>query len=482
MTTTLIFVMYLVLMVLVGFVASKYIKEENFMVDFYTAGRSLGPIIIGLTVISSFVSGGAIIATPGTVYEMGYSTVLYESVSVAYALVVVGVVGLRVAQLGRRFNAVSMPDLFRKRYGDTAALICTVLILLVLFPYMAVQFIGVSRVLQAVVGLDFSLGVLITAGVVLVYISFGGMLAQAWTNTIQALIMITAVLLGAIGVLWHFGGFTPLTEALAARGPDFVNAHGNGNWLPTALYSFTYSPILVGFATFGAPHVVTRFFALRDTRNFKLILIISAVACFIWFPLLQVVGAGSVAMFPNLEHSDLAFPALATQLFHPLLAGIVLAGIAAAMMSTVDAMLITVSVSVTRDLFQRLRPDASPKLLRLIGTLSTVVAAAGAAVIALNPPSYILAIVQVALAGLACTFAIPLLGALYWPRATGRAAAWSMIMGFTVLYLLYLPGPFQHPLGIHAAGWGVTASLVSLVAVSLLSEKPSQKLVAEFYT
>jgi sodium/pantothenate symporter len=333
--------------------------------------------------------------------------------------------------------------------------------------------------LQAIMGLDYTLAVFITSGVILLYVSLGGMLAQAWTNALQSILMIVAVLIGTIAVLVHFNGFAPMTQAFIDKGPEFVGPPGPDNWLPVGL-AISYGIMLIGFGAFGAPHVVTRFYALRSAANFSHVMAVGSIAVAIWFPLLLIIGMGSVAMFPSLEHSDLAFPQLAAELLHPLIAGLVLAGIAAAMMSTVDAMLMTVSVSVTRDLFNRFKPNASPQLLRWVGLVVTAVAALLAALVALNPPAFLLAIVLFALGGMGATFAVPLFAALYWPRATAQAGLWSMVMGFVVTILFHHPA-LLHPLGFHAVGWGILASIAAMVVVTYVSKPPAQSIVQEFY-
>jgi sodium/pantothenate symporter len=474
-----IFFIYLALMVLIGVLAARYVRRETFLTDFYTAGRRLGPFIVGLTAVSAFASGGTLIATPGLVYQQGLTAILWQSAGFAYALVIIGVVGKRVAQLAHRFGAVSLPDIFQRRFGGRMALVCTLLIIFLLFPYMGAQFIGVARVLQAVVGLDYTLAVFITSGVILLYVSLGGMLAQAWTNVIQSILMIVAVLIGVTVVLVHFDGFAPMTQAFIDRGPEYVGPPGPDNFLPVGL-AISYGIMLIGFGAFGAPHVVSRFYALRSGVNFSHVMAVGSIAVALWFPLLLIIGMGSVAMFPSLEHSDLAFPQVAIELLPPLLAGLVLAGIAAAMMSTVDAMLMTVSVSVTRDLFNRFKPDASSQLLRWVGLVVTAVAAVGAALVALNPPEFLLAIVLFALGGMGATFAVPLFAALYWPRATTEAGLWAMVTGFVVTVLFHIPA-LEHPLGFHAVGWGILASIAAMVAVTYVTKPPAQSVVQEFY-
>lgn len=474
-----IFGLYLVLMIVIGFVAARYVRKASFLSDFYTAGRRLGPFVIGLTAASAFASGGTLIATPGAVYQQGLTAVLWQSAGFAYALVIIGVIGKRIAQLGRRFDAISLPDIFRRRFGDKAALISTGLIIFLLFPYMAAQFIGVSRVLQTVVDINYSVAVFLTAGVILIYVSFGGMLAQAWTNVVQSILMIAAVVVGAIAVLVHFDGFAQMTQAFVDKGPEFVGPPGPDNWLPIG-FAISYGVMLIGFGAVGAPHVVTRFYGLRSGANFSHVMATGSIAVVIWFPLLLIIGMGSFAMFPSLGHSDLAFPEVASELLHPVVAGIVLAGVAAAMMSTVDAMLITVSVSITRDVVQRFRPNASQRMLRLVSVIVIFVAAAGAALLALDPPAFLLAIVLFALGGMGASFAVPLFAALYWPRATAKASIWSMLVGFCITILFHLPA-LSHPLGFHAVGWGCLASIATMVIVTYVTKPPDKSVIQDFY-
>lgn len=246
-------------------------------------------------------------------------------------------------------------------------------------------------------------------------------------------------------------------------------------------YYISYGILLPAFAAMGQPHTVTRFFALGRKQSYRITMLAGGAITVLWFLPLVLVGLGAKAMFTDLANPDFAFPMLVLKLFPPIIAGIFLAGMVAAMMSTVDSMLITCSASFTKDVYQKINPEAPGQKLRLAGTISTLVLSAGSIIIALYPPKFVLFLVLAAFGIFGVSFGPTLIAGLFWKRANAQGAFASMLAGFVVSSGLHIPA-IAHPLGFHAVGWGAIASVLALLIVTLLTPPADISILRKFYS
>lgn len=473
------FGVYLLVCLAIGYYSSKTIKIQTFMNDYFVAGRTMTAWVMGLVAMSTLASGGVLVGTPSLAWGFGYVGGLWQTMAISYSIVICGVLGKRVAELSSRVNAISFSDLMRERYNDLVGVLSTIIILIVLFLFVGAQYIASARVFEMAVGVDYRIGILIFGAIMMIYLGFGGTRAQMLTNVLQALLMLFAAVVGGVAVLRAVGGFGPIAQSLFQQNPAFLIPPGPNNWLPIPFY-LSFGILLPIFGGMGQPHVATRFFALGSKQNYKITMLVGGIITVLWFVPLIFLGLGARVLFPELANPDFTFPTVAMTLFHPLIGGLLLAGIVSSMMSSVDAMLITCSATFTKDIYQRKYPQASSQKLKIAGIASIVVLTIGSMVIALYPPQFVLFIVLAAFGMFGVTFGPALIAGMFWKRANAQGAFASILAGFVVTSALFYPA-IRHPLGFHAVGWGAIFSVVTLIIVTILTPPSSVSILKKFF-
>lgn len=479
MSVQITFVIYLLACLAIGYYASKKINMQTFMNDYFVAGRTMTAWVMGLVAMSTLASGGVLIGTPSLAWGFGFVGGLWQTMAVSYSIVICGVLGKRISELSYRVKAISFSDLIRERYNDSVGVLSTIIILVVLFLFVGAQYIAAARVLEVVLGVDYRIGILLFGAILMIYLGLGGVRAQMLTNVMQAFLMLIAAVLGCIAVLSATGGIAPITQSLFQQNPALLIPPGPNSWLPIPFY-LSFGILLPIFGGMGQPHVASRFFALGPKQNYRITMLVGGLITILWFVPLIIIGLGSRVLFPELASPDFTFPTVALELFHPLIGGILLAGMVSSMMSSVDAMLITCSATFTKDIYQRHSPKASNEMLRMAGIVSIVVLTIGSMLIALYPPKFVLFIVLAAFGMFGVTFGPTLIAGMFWKRANSQGAFASILTGFAVTSVLFYPG-ISHPLGFHAVGWGAIFSVVTLIIVTLLTPPSSVSTLKKFF-
>ncbi len=349
-----------------------------------------------------------------------------------------------------------------------------IVILVFYTAYVAAQMHGAGKILNATFGLEPFWGIVIGATVVVFYTLMGGFLAVAWTDVVQGLLMTAvAVILPLVG-LFELGGPSALIGKLAARGPGFLTMSGG-----QVGYAFVFGVVVGGlswgFGYLGQPHLLTRYMAIRRTSELRAggSIAMGWVLLSYWgAPMIGIVG---LAWFgPGLADPEQVMPLLAKALVPGWLAGLMIAGATAAMMSTADSQLLVVTSTVVEDIYVRLfRPDAPPKRLVLYSRVTTVLVSCVAfwlAVLALHGLTLIDTMVAYAWSGLGASFGPALLFSLWWRRTTWAGALAGMLGGMTAAIVWNNVPALNDRLDIKAAAVLISAALV--IAVSLTGWGP----------
>lgn len=401
------------------------------MGDYALGGRSLGPGVTALSAGASDMSGWLLLGLPGAIHASG----LQE------AWLVVGL--LAGAWLNWRFtaprlrlasarwpDALSLPELLERMLGAgtervTALRLLATAILLFFFTfYVAAGLVAGARLFEASFGLDYQLALLAGATLITAYTIAGGFLAVSWTDFFQACLMLLALIAVPLLLVPELGTLsaTTITANLDLRGNlTFIG------WLSLVAWGLGY---------FGQPHVLMRFMAIKDPA-----LLDRARRIGMSWMLLATTGAicvglgGRLVLGDDLAEPETVFITLTQLLFHPLVAGIVLAAILAAVMSTIDSQLLVASTSLAEDCYKPwLRPQAGNRELMWVGRAAAALVAVLAFSMALAPESRVLDLVGYAWAGLGASFGPALLLTLYWRGMTRQGALLAMAGGaLTVL-------------------------------------------------
>ncbi len=476
------FIAYLFFMLAVG---SHFYKRNESLSDYLIGGRQLNKWVAALSAQASDMSGWLLLGLPGYAYLQGM-----EAIWIALGLAAGTYLNWRfVAYRLRRYtelagNAITLPDYFANRFHDTNRLLrilSAAFILLFFLIYTASGFVAGAKLFESVFGLPYHSALIIGVVVIISYTALGGFMAVSWTDFFQGIIMFCAIIALPLLAVHAMGGFAESTAALRQVTPSYLNLFTDGEGQPISALAIV-SLAAWGLGYFGQPHILTRFMAIRlateikPARKIAMIWVITSLACAVWIGLL-----GRIYLPEILGDSDSEkiFMILVDQLTHPLIGGILLAAVLAAIMSTADSQLLVTSSALTEDLYRVLiRPCASDKELLWISRGTVIGVATLACILALNPASSVLGLVAYAWAGFGATFGPLVLMSLYWKRMTRNGALAGIIGGgLTVLIWKPLEGGWFDLYEI-VPGFAVSISLIILF--SLFDQKPEDSILETF--
>ena len=359
-------------------------------------------------------------------------------IQVPTAFLTLGVLGKRFALIARRTNAVTITDFIRARYGSDLVVILASLSLLVFFmASMLAQFIGGARLFESVTGYSYQTGLLIFGLTVVIYTTVGGFRAVVLTDTIQGVMMLFASLAILYAVITAGGGVESIMQTLYSIDPQLLTPTGGGNAIPKPfILSFW---VLVGIGILGLPQTTQKCLGYKDSRSMHNAMIIGTFVVGFTMLAMHLVGAMGRAVIPDITVGDLAVPTLTVRLMSPFWAGIFIAGPLAAIMSTVDSMLIMCSAAIVKDLYfhyivKNDESRLSPKKVRGMSLVVTAVVGVLVFFAAMKPPSLLVWINLFAFGGLEAVFFCPTLFGLYWKRANSTGAILSMICGAAAFF------------------------------------------------
>jgi sodium/pantothenate symporter len=475
------FAVYLLITFGLAHLAHRRRGGGGFLEDYFVAGRELGPWVLAFTWTATMASGGTFIGTPALAHTYGWPVMLWICSYMVVATVGMGVLGKRVAEIGRRTGALTFPDLLRDRFESKAiGMISGVAILILYTAYVVAQYIAGARVIEAVLGVPYLWGVFGFAITVGLYTVYGGFRAVAWTDSFQAMVMLFGVLLTAFFAIRKVGGLEAVFANLEAQSPEMLSLPGPDGFLPLpAAISFF---CIWALATAGQPSLVTRFLACRDSASIKRASFLIGLYILLLYPAIITIGIVGRVLTPELQAADHAMPATILAAVPPLLAGFVLAAPLAAIMSSISSFLLVSSSAIVRDLYQRnLERPLSDEKARLWSHVATVAVTVVALTLALRPPEFLQYIVVFSGTGLAATFLLPTLFAIYWPRMNAAGCLAGMIGGFGSFVAQYLSFGTKSFGGFDPFVWALLASLVCSVVVTMLSPPPSRELTLRYF-
>lgn len=472
------FGLYLVAMVLIGFMAWRSTRSFD---DYILGGRSLGSVVTALSAGASDMSGWLLMGLPGALYFTGVSEAW-----IAIGLTIGAwfnwrfVAGPLRVYTERTRNALTLPDYFTHRFEDHGRIlrIVSAVVILVFFAvYCASGIVAGARLFESVFGVSYAQALWWGAAVTILYTFVGGFLAVSWTDTVQATLMIFALVLTPVIVIASVGGVGPSLALVEQVDPARLDWFKGG-----ALAAFSAAAWGLGYV--GQPHILARFMAADSLATIP-----RARRIGMTWMVLCLLGAMAVGLFANAyyaQHPDLAAPVTAnpervfielTQLlFNPWVAGVLMSAILAAVMSTLSAQLLVCSSAITEDFYRGfLRPQAGQRELVWVGRAAVLGVALLAIWIARDPDSRVLGLVSYAWAGFGAAFGPVVLLSLSWGRMTRTGALAGIVAGAVVVIVWkqWFAGT-----GVYEIIPGFAAGLLAVVGGSLLDRAPSPELAA----
>ena len=468
-TTTTTFIVYILAMLIIGIVAARMTSSLN---DYVLGGRRLGRLVTALSAGASDMSGWLLMGLPGALYVAGLSEAW-----IAIGLTVGSWCNWKfVAARLRSFtanasDALTLPDYLAARFCDKyriTAVTAAVIILIFFVVYCASGMVSSARLFEQTFEMDYHNALLIGAFSTIFYVFIGGFLAVSWTDTVQASLMIFALLLTPVIMIMDCGGLEIANELIAQKGPEM------SSMLKGMTVVGFLSLVGWGLGYMGQPHILVRFMAAGTVRGMgdaRRISITWMMLCLLGAVLVGYYGVAFSAHHPEVTvaNPEQIFIIVTQTLFTPWVAGILLSAILAAIMSTLSCQLLVASTTLTADFYRRIiRPHASQSELVWCGRLMLLLVAVVAYIIALDPNSGILHLVSYAWAGFGASFGPVILMSLLWKKLTLKGAICGMVAGALTVIIWEIGGFF----GLYSIVPGFILSLTVIVVVSLLTYKP----------
>ena len=475
---------YLALTLLLAIWARRSTQKGsgNFIEEYFIGGRSMGGFVLAMTIIATYTSASSFVGGPGVAYKLGLGWVLLAMIQVPTTFLTLGVLGKRFAILGRKIKAVTIVDFLYARYkNDTVVVLCSVAMLVFFMASMLAQFIGGARVFQAVTGHSYATGLILFGVSVVLYTSIGGFRAVAITDAMQGVVMVIAAVVVMMAVLSAGGGMVNCIQTLKSIDPGLLTPSGPKNSIPAPfLFSFW---VLVGLGILGLPQTAQRCFGYKDSKAMHNAMLFGTLIIGFLLLCAHLTGTLGRAVLPNLTSGDLVMPTLTVELLPPFWAGVFVAGPLAAIMSTVDSMLLLVSASIVKDLYIRYKlkrnADAiDQKKISRMSLVCTLITGALVFCAAFNPPDLLVWINLFAFGGLEVVFLWPIILGLYWKKANASGTITSIIVGLAAF--MFLSVTKTSFFGMHAIVPSLIAGFIAFV-VGIKFGAPAPKEIVRLF-
>jgi sodium/pantothenate symporter len=489
---------YMILNALIGvWMSHKSAKanaESGFIQNYFVGGRTMGGVVLAMTLIATYTSASSFLGGPGLAASWGLTQSWVAAIQIGTAFLTLGVIGKKLGIISRRVHAVTISDYLMARYKSPAVvIICSVMLVVFFITQMIAQFKGGATLIQSVTGMDYVPALILFSAVVIIYTAFGGFKAVVITDTIQGFIMACGTFLLLFFVIKAGGGMENIIDFNNANNPGW-NLMGKGEYgaeiaalRPGYLISFW---VLVGVGVLGLPQTAVRSMGFKDTESLHRAMIWGTVVVGILMIGMHFAGALALPLVgeDQLANTDSVIPYVVNKYMPTWAAGLFLAAPLAAVMSTVDSLLILASGTILKNLYvnyiakdhvrEAVRTDTTwgeevsketEKRMKYGSFALTIVLGLIVFVLALNPPSVLVWINLFAMGGLEATFFWPLIGGLYWKKGNAAACIASIICG--VATFVFFNQVKIAPFGIHEIVLGLLVGGIAYFIVGSMNKK-----------
>ena len=489
---------YLGITLYIGFSFSK--KNQN-TEDFYLGGRKMGPFVTAMSAEASDMSSWLLMGLPGLAYLSGIADPAWTAIGLGIGTWLNWLlVSRRLRRYSSNIGAITVPSFFSKRYHDDRNIlnaIAALVIVIFFIPYTASGFAACGKLFNSLFGIDYTTAMIVSACVIVFYTIMGGFSAVSTTDLIQSIVMSIALITVLVFGVHTAGGFGAVMDnATSLAGYFTLFASHDAASGASSPYTFLtiVSTLAWGLGYFGMPHILLRFMAIEDEKKLVMSRRIATIWVFVAMAaaiMIGVVGLGmtKAGALEFLEGSSsetiiVRIAGLISQygVLAALLAGVILAGILAATMSTADSQMLAAASSVSQNIIQDFCGiKLSSKQSMFFARFTVAIIAVIAVFLARDPNSSVFMIVSFAWAGFGGAFAAVMLCALFWKRSNIWGALAGMVSGgATVFIWKFLVRPLGGVWNIYELLPAFIVSFVCIVIVSLLTKAPDATIVKEF--
>ena len=490
-------IIYLGGMIVIGAVFSKRNKTTG---DFYLGGRKLGPLVTAMSAEASDMSSWLLMGLPGVALLAGLPEATWTAVGLAVGTYLNWlIVAKKLRRYSQNIGALTVPEFFSKRYHDDKnflSLLAAIVIIIFFIPYTASGFNACGTLFSSLFGVDYFAAMLLSAVVLVIYVTLGGFLAASTSDFVQSVIM-TIALITIVGFgVQTAGGFGAVAENANSL-PGYLDLFKGYDYASGGPASYGALPVAStlawGLGYFGMPHILLRFMAIEDPKKLSLsrrvatiwVVISMGVAILIGIVGNAMIAGGSLeALEPS--NSQRIIIAIATLLsskgfIFTIIAGLILSGILAATMSTADSQLLAAASSISEDIVKdTLKVKITEKQSMIIARI-TIVLIAIIAVIWARSEGSVFSIVSFAWGGFGATFGPVMLLALFWKRSNKWGALAGLLTGGVMIFVWkYLVRPIGGAWDIYELLPAFLIALVVNIIVSLATPAPDAEVIREF--
>lgn len=491
-------VVYLVVMLAIGFM---YSKGNDTTEEFYLGGRKMGPLVTAMSAEASDMSSWLLMGLPGVAYLSGICSAAWTAIGLALGTWLNWLlVSRKLRRYSHSLGAITFPDFLSKRFHDDKNILSALaaLVIIIFFiPYTASGFAACGKLFNSLFGMNYTAAMLISAFVIIFYTIMGGFNAVCVTDLIQSMVMTCALAIVLIYGVSQAGGWSAVMDNASSLPGYFSLTH---TYDVDTHSSTSYSLLQIvstaawGLGYFGMPHILVRFMAIEDEKKLVLsrriatvwVVIAMTAGVFIGIVGLGMSHAGALETLVGSDSETIIVRIAGILSEHgiatALVAGVILAGILAATMSTADSQMLAAASSVSQNIVNDFfGVKVSEKMNVIIARLTIVGVAVVGIFLARNPDSSVFKIVSFAWAGFGGAFGALVLCALFWKRCNLAGALAGVISGgATVFIWKYLISPLGGVWGIYELLPAFIVSLIFIVVVSLVTKAPDDEVVKEF--
>lgn len=489
-------VAYLLLVLGIGVWYSNKNKTTD---DFYLGGRRLGPFVTAMSAEASDMSSWLLMGLPGVAYLTGLAEASWTAIGLAVGTYLNWlIVAKKIRKYSQHCGATTIPAFFSARFNDKSnmlSIIAAVVIIIFFVPYTASGFAACGKLFNSLFGINYMTAMLVCAAVIILYTMLGGFLAASTSDFVQSIVMTVALVVVLGYGIVHAGGFGAVVENAKSLDGYFTVLKTHD---PATLTGSPYSILTIcsllawGLGYFGMPHILLRFMAIEDVKKLTLsrrvatvwVVISMAVAVFIGVIGIGMVAHGSMGPLTDSERIIVEISKLIAQhgVVAALLAGIILAGILAATMSTADSQLLAAASSVSQNIVkENLAKNMNEKTTMLVARITLVIIAIVAVFLASDENSSVFRVVSFAWAGFGAAFGPVVLFSLFWKRITKWGALAGMVAGGAMVFIWkYGIASLGGAFAIYELLPAFVIACIAIVVVSLITPAPDKEVLDEF--
>ena len=419
---------YLAACIGIGIAVSKRVMGSRD--EYWVAGRRIGTVVNSMAIMAALASGGSIIGVMGLAYAQGIpaTLALFGGAVVGFPLA-----SVLVARPLRNFGKFTITDFMSFRYPHALVRYLVPILIVAAFTiYIVAQLKAAGITAEALLGIPYKTALALATLVFIIYVSFGGMVAITWTDVIQGFLMLFVIMGTALVIVWRVGSPFEIMSQATAVAPELGQVANRpvSSYLGYFIIWATAIPVI--------PHIVMRVFTARDAESARLSLNLSMLvySVMILAAVLAIVPVGRID-FPGLQDADQLFLRVMETQFPPLIRGIAVAAVLAAVMSTTDALLLACSSAISHDLLGGLlRGRASERTMNLVRIGSTWVIGIAALLWAFSPPELITEFYTAGVGILSASLFVPTIAGLWWKKANLAGGVGAVVSGAGVYILV----------------------------------------------